>query len=241
MKRYILCCLSVIILSANCHGLFITNLVQAPKTHHEFENNFKDNYTGRKYNYEGREITQSNLSPVHGEGSKYKNEDPNLKEENNPDQIVFSSNIIRYIFIFALVVAVIYLLYVLFNEGSSGLFSSKGNQKLNDYGEITADTIENADVQALIDRAERDSDFRLAIRYYYLLVLKTLSIKKFITFEDDKTNAEYLNETAHLGFSNNFAYTSYLYNYIWYGEFPLNSDQYRVAKQRFKSLLTEVK
>ena len=135
----------------------------------------------------------------------------------------------------------VYLLYILFNEGSSGLFSSRGNNKLKNYGEITSETIDNIEVQTLIDNAERDQDFRLAIRYYYILVLKTLSLKKLIIFEDDKTNSEYLNEIAHLKFSNHFAYTSYLYNYIWYGEFPLSTDQYNIAKQSFNTLLNDVK
>jgi len=226
---------------ANCQILLAFNVTQEPIAQHEFERNFKDNYTGRKYNYEGNETTNTNLVPVDGEGSKYKNKDPHLKEENIVDRGFFNLSFLNYVFIFALVVAVVYLLYILFNEGSSGLFSSSKHKKLNNYGEITAETIENTDVQTLIDDAEKNNDFRLAIRYYYILVLKTLSIKKFIIFEDDKTNTEYLNEIAHLKFSNNFAYTSYLYNYIWYGKFPLNIDQYQVAKQSFNTFLNDVK
>ena len=60
-------------------------------------------------------------------------------------------------------------------------------------------------------------------------------------FEDDKTNADYLNEIESQKFSKGFAYTSYLYNYIWYGEFPLNTEQYSTAKSNFQNFLNQVK
>ena len=75
----------------------------------------------------------------------------------------------------------------------------------------------------------------------YLLVLKTLTINNHIKFEDDKTNAQYLNELKEKPFSQGFSYVSYLYNYIWYGEFSLEAAQYTKAKNNFTSLLKQVK
>ena len=229
-------------LLTNLQSLFASNVLQEPATQHQFEPNFQEKYSGRKYNYEGTETIENGVNPLNGKPSKYENTDPNLNEENNSNQ---SSSInfsfINYIYILALVVAVVYLLYVLFNEGGNGLFVSGKNRKLNNFGEINSENIQNTDVQSLIDQAENNSDFRLAIRFYYILVLKLLSGKNLIRYEENKTNDDYLNEIAHLKFSNHFAYTSYLYNYIWYGEFPLNIQQYQVAKQSFKTLLDEMK
>jgi len=241
MKQYILLVLFTVLLSSEGQASYVLSTHQSPENQHQFDENFKDKYSGRKYKYEGKETIDENLNPVDAEGSKYQNADPNIREENDYNENSFNLSFINYVFIFALIAAVVYLLYILFNEGSSGLFSSRGQQKLNNFNEITSETIENIDVLSLIDNAEKEQDFRLAIRYYYILVLKTLSLKKLIIIEDDKTNSEYLNEIAHLKFSNHFAYTSYLYNYIWYGEFPLNIDQYYTAKQSFNTLLNDVK
>jgi len=241
MKQYILLVLFTVLLSTESQALNVSRFFQSPESQYQFEEDFKDRYSGRKYNYEGKETIDSNLNPVNAEGSKYQNADPNIKEENDYNESSFNLSFINFVFIFALIAAVVYLLYILFNEGSSGLFSSRGNQKLNNFNEITSGTIDSIDIKSLIDKAEKEQDFRLAIRYYYILVLKTLSLKKLIIFEDDKTNAEYLNEIAHLKFSNHFAYASYLYNYIWYGEFPLSTDQYNIAKQSFNTLLNDVK
>ncbi|RIA09147.1 hypothetical protein OE09_0976 [Flavobacteriaceae bacterium MAR_2010_72] len=231
----------LILFLANGSPVFALNAFQEPQSEHQFEEDFKERYTGRKYNYEGKSVVNNDMNPVNGEASKYQNVDPNLKDENNKNESSFDLSLLNYLFIFALVLAVIYLVYILLNDGPSGLFSSKRHEKLASYGEISVDSIEHIDVQSLINDAETNSDYRLAIRYYYLLVLKTLSVKNYIKLEDDKTNAEYLNEISQTAFSQNFAYISYLYNYVWYGEFALNNQQYLIAKQSFTSLLNDVK
>ncbi|MFC4720992.1 hypothetical protein ACFO5O_01560 [Geojedonia litorea] len=234
-------CFCLFLLFTNEWQMLAFNSFQQPPSERQFEADFKERYTGRKYNYEGKEVVNNELNPVNGEASKYQNVDPNLKEDNNYNESSFDLSLLNYLFILALVLAVIYLVYILFNDGTSGLFSSRRSQKLASFGDISVDSIEHIDVQALINEAESKNDYRLAIRYYYLLVLKTLSLKNYIKLEDDKTNAEYLNEIAQTHFSQGFAYTSYLYNYIWYGEFPLNNQQYAIAKQRFTNLLKDVK
>ncbi|MFD1163430.1 hypothetical protein [Hwangdonia seohaensis] len=221
-------------------SVFGVSTVQEPEYIRKFDDDFKARYSSRKYNYEGREIVNQTPSGS-GKYEDYKNGKPTQKDENNADGFSINLGPFAWLFYLALAVAVIYLVYVLLNEGGTGLFSTKQNRKLTHYEDITAENIENADIDTLILNAEKDHDFRLAIRYYYLLVLKTLSIKNHIKFEDDKTNAEYLNEISEKPFSKKFAYASYLYNYIWYGEFPLNTDEYNKAKHNFTTLLNQFK
>ena len=233
--------LTLLILETNNDFKLVSNDNQHPKQERPFDENFKERYSARKFNYEGKQIVNKNSStPTDGENSKYGDENPNIKEDNNKVDTDFNFNF-SWLFIAILILAIIYLAFIILSEGSSGLFSSRKNIKIDDFNEITAENIEHIDVLSLINKAENNDDYRLAIRYYYLLVLKTLSIKKFINFEDDKTNAEYLNEIGTKDFSENFAYTSYLYNYIWYGEFSVNTEQYTKAKDNFIKLLDQVK
>jgi len=219
----------------NSFAYFQNDLQQKRK----FDENFKERYSGKKYDYEGRKII--NKTPKgSGDFEDYSSKDPKVREINDNG---FTINLgpLSWLFYLAIITAIIYLVYILLNEGGTGLFSSKASKKLNAIEDITSENIENADIDVLIDRAENNLDFRLAIRYYYLLVLKTLSLKNHIKFEDDKTNTEYLNELSNKPFSGSFAYTSYLYNYIWYGEFPLDHDKYAKAKANFVTLLNQVK
>lgn len=230
----------MILIFANSQNVFSISAVQEPEQIRKFDDDFKSCYSSRKYNYEGKEVVNQSQSGS-GKYEDYKNGNPSIKEKNNSDSLSINFGPFAWLFYLALAIAVIYLVYILLNEGGTGLFSSKQNRKLKNYDDITAENIENADINTLIKNAEKDNNFRLAIRYYYLLVLKHLSLKNHINFEDDKTNAEYLNEINNKPFSKKFAYTSYLYNYIWYGEFPLNNEEYNKARHHFTTLLNHVK
>lgn len=216
---------------------------QEPEKIRAFDKDFKDRYTSDKYNYEGRKVTNKTPSGsgVYEDYKKGKRNRPELDEEKDSEHININLGPLSWLFYIILGIAVTYLVYILLNEGGTGLFSSQQHKKLNKHEDITAENIEHADIHTLIKNAENNGDYRLAIRYYYLLVLKTLSLKNHIKFEDDKTNNEYLNEISDKPFSNTFAYISYLYNYIWYGEFPLNMEKYKKAKSNFTTLLNQVK
>lgn len=219
---------------------FATSNTQLPKQKNQFDTDFKERYSGKKYDYEGREIVGQNPSGK-GKIADYKNEKVRTKEKNNEDFLSMNLGFLDWIFIMALLVGVGYLAYVLLNEGSSGLFSKRQHQKLNENGDITAKNIENTNILSLINTAENNKDYRLAIRYYYLLVLKNLSLKNLIKIEDDKTNADYLEEISGQDFFKKFNYISYIYNYTWYGEFDVNTEQYNNAKANFTTLLTAIK
>lgn len=216
------------------------NSIQNPEQIRQFDNDFKDRYSGRKYNYDGKKVVNKTETGT-GDYADYKNGKPQRKEKNDSDSITIDFGPFGWLFYLVLAAAVIYLVYILFNEGGSGLFASNRNKKLNDFEDITAENIEHADIHTLIKNAENDENYRLAVRYYYLLILKTLSLKNLIKFEDDKTNTEYLEEVSAKPFSDKFAYAQYLYNYIWYGKFPVNIAQYTKAKSNFTTLLNLVK
>tara|TARA_R110002049_G_scaffold309272_1_gene519815 strand:+ start:13771 stop:14499 length:729 start_codon:yes stop_codon:yes gene_type:complete len=215
------------------------SIPQHPKHQNQFDNDFKERYSSRKYNYEGREIIGHTPSG-HGKIADYKNEKARSKEKNNEDALSMNLGFLDWFFVLALIVAVSYLAYVLLNEGGSGLFSKRQHQKLHEHGDITAENIESTDIQSLINAAENTNDYRLAIRYYYLLVLKTLSLKNLIKIEEDKTNADYLEELSAQPFLKKFSYISYIYNYTWYGEFDVNTEQYHTAKTDFTKLLNSI-
>lgn len=219
---------------------FGTNTIQNPKYNRAFDDDFKERYNSSTFNYEGKKIT-SNTPKGSGNYEDYKKGEVYSKEQNNKDYLNINFGPYKWLFYLAIGLAVVFLVYILINEGGSNLFTRNKSKPIANYHEITANNIENTDIYILITKAENNNDYRLAIRYYYLLVLKTLNLKKYIKFEDDKTNNEYLNEVSNKPFSKDFAYTSYLYNYIWYGEFPLNTDKYNKAKHNFSSFLKQVK
>ena len=193
---------------------FATHPSQSPKVIRHFDDDFKQDYSSDKFNYEGKDI-YTKTSSGSGNYEDYKNDKPKLEEQNNDDRLSINVGPLAWLFYLTIAGAVVYLVYILLHEGGSGLFSSNRNKSITNYDNITSENIKNTDIHKLIKDAENNKDFRLAIRYYYLHVLKTLSVNNHIKFEDDKTNSEYLNEITDKPFSKDFAYISYLYNHIW--------------------------
>ncbi|KAB1067379.1 hypothetical protein F6U93_11070 [Tamlana haliotis] len=224
------------------------NVLQEPEQIRHFDDTFKSRYSDSRFDYEGRAVVRR-VKQGSGEYDAYQKggqkgkelEDIDPEEDNNEDHFSINLGPIDWFFYIAIIAAVIFLVHLILKEGGSSLFTSKRNKSVTIDDDITAENIENADIETLIKQAEKDTNYRLAIRYYYLLVLKTLSLNNLIKFEDDKTNAEYLSELHNTKLDKDFGYISYLYNYIWYGEFPLDIDSYNKAKSNFNNFLKRVK
>ena len=72
-------------------------------------------------------------------------------------------------------------------------------------------------------------------------MLKKLSTAEIIHYDVEKTNNDYRNEIETPKVKEEFTYTSYLYNYIWYGEFDVNDEQFNKAKHAFDKFLNSIK
>lgn len=98
------------------------------------------------------------------------------------------------------------------------------------------DIIQNQDIQQLIDQALQYKNYRLAIRYYYLSVLKKLSDSELIHWESQKTNTDYITELGDDTIQDRFKSITKLYDFIWYGNFEVNEKSYLKAEKEFTSI-----
>ncbi|MNG25700.1 hypothetical protein D3C84_1105960 [compost metagenome] len=86
----------------------------------------------------------------------------------------------------------------------------------------------------MIQESIQNGEKRLAIRYYYLWLLKVMAQNNYIEWDIEKTNSDYLYELKSPANREDFTYLSYLYNYIWYGEFEMDETTFTKAENRFK-------
>ena len=96
--------------------------------------------------------------------------------------------------------------------------------------------IQNQDIQQLINHAISRGDFRLAIRYYYLLTLKKLIEKDLIEWKIQKTNHDYFEELSVGPLKVQFVEITKIYDYIWYGDFDLDQLSFQKAEGAFHKL-----
>jgi hypothetical protein len=106
--------------------------------------------------------------------------------------LAFIINVLPYLIVAAVVVFIIWLFYRL-NPGAQLLRSSEDPQLFFTEEE---EIIKSKNIQILIENAIQEGNYRLAIRYYYLHVLQSLSEKEIIVYQFDKTNTDYLKEIS---------------------------------------------
>lgn len=185
-----------------------------------FTNDIKEKYSGKDFQYTENKIQK--------------------KEKGNTSSSFFSAFafFMTTIFPFLLGGFVIFVI-VKVMLGSEIRFwkSNNASQKIPEKLIYEDEDIHEVNLEILLQQAIENKDFRLAIRYYYLSSLKTLSKKQLIDYHKDKTNSEYLFEIENSTMRTQFSYLSYVYSYVWYGEFPVNETNFKVAENKYQSFL----
>ena len=145
---------------------------------------------------------------------------------------LLNSAVIRMLFWAIAIFFVSFILYRLFL--SSGIFNRNSrslpvDRKLEDEQNRSA-----SDYDKLIQQSRTLGDYRLAVRYLFLKNLVHLADKEFLQLSADKTNYQYVQEIA-IDKKNEFSSLVLTYEYIWYGNFPLNLETYTGIEKRFNS------
>ncbi len=135
-----------------------------------------------------------------------------------------------------LIIIAVYIITKLFLNTQTSSFFGKQSKDLAPIISFEEDHIEQINLDELINNALLQPDYRLAIRYMYLKALKNLSLKNLINWHFDKTNYDYQNELKTLQLKQYFSSVSYLYDHIWYGEFGLDEESFKKAKNQFDQL-----
>ncbi|PRX55491.1 DUF4129 domain-containing protein [Flagellimonas meridianipacifica] len=145
--------------------------------------------------------------------------------------------VIQYFIYVLMGLLVIYLLVrFLVNERFGSIFTKKANSILD--VDLSEQHIESLDLDSLMNEALQKKDYRLAVRYQFLKVLKRLSQKQLIDWHFEKTNSDYEKELKENRLRAKFKEVSYLYEHIWYGENPITERQYQKTDDRFNTLNT---
>lgn len=136
-----------------------------------------------------------------------------------------------------IIIAVIYLIVrSLINKEGQWIFG-KDAQKRNIYYSEAEKNIHLLDFEKLIKENIQSDQKRIVIRYYYLWLLKVMAQNHYIEWDIEKTNSDYLYEIKSTVYREEFTYLSYLYNYIWYGEFEIDETTFLKAENRFKKAI----
>ncbi len=113
------------------------------------------------------------------------------------------------------------------------LFTGKGI-KTSPAFTVEEENIHEISFADEITSAEASGNFRKAVRLHYLQILKTLADHSLIAWEAQKTNHEYARELRNTAYADDFSKLTYWFDYIWYGEFPINKELYDEIREKFE-------
>lgn len=96
--------------------------------------------------------------------------------------------------------------------------------------------IKEGNIEDFIAKAISQNNYRLAVRYYYLLVLQHLQKKDLIEWEPQKTNYDYLKDLQKGNYFKSFGELTRLYDFVWYGNFEINEIEFANVEEKFKKV-----
>ncbi|MEH6535547.1 MAG: DUF4129 domain-containing protein [Psychroserpens sp.] len=196
--------------------------------------NLKDKYGGDEFTYERTVENSGWWSRFKQWLSDFFKDLFNINSDAQASDFTDIALKVFYVVIFLLVV--FFIVKAIINKEGNWVFGKSSDKRIIPVTDIE-NNIYETNFKSLIAEAESEDNYRLAIRYYYLWLLKTLSEAEIIEYDVEKTNSDYYLEIEKTETKEEFSYTSYLYNYIWYGEFDIDGHQFNKAKNAFTQFL----
>ena len=144
--------------------------------------------------------------------------------------------ILPYLIIVGIVAFVGWLFYKL--DAGASLFGTKETPEI--FFSEEEEIIRSKNISELIEEALANRDYRLAVRYSYLLILQKLTEANIIVYSPEKTNSEYAAEIDSETLKIAFQKATNLYDHVWYGNFEVNAADFAKAKPVFNALSTQI-
>jgi hypothetical protein len=176
---------------------------------------------------------------------KYKAEEENEEknDEKRSSQTIsapWSGPVLTVVFYVIIIAIVLLILWAIVKNISVDLKLKKAANAISDP-EGSVENIEEIDIDSFLKKARREKNYRLAIRLYYLGLLKRLNETGAIIWKKDKTNLEYLTEL----FTRDYHYhdirrLTLAYEEVWYGERMLTDETFSLVSDSFESIFNKL-
>jgi hypothetical protein len=156
-------------------------------------------------------------------------------EESESVNLGFLGPIFQIIF-YLVIIAIIGLILTQIIRNTS--FKSNPKRKITALASVSdVHDITELDTEDLIQKAHLANDYKLAIRLYFLHLLKKLNENGVIVWTKDKTNRDYLSELfAKQYYFDEVRKLTLAYERVWYGEHVPDEERYQELRNEFQQI-----
>jgi hypothetical protein len=137
-----------------------------------------------------------------------------------------AASVFKYFILAAGTFLIVYVIFKLIGIDLLKIFRKKQAAQQVPYTEFI-ENIHEINFDEAIENALLIKNYRLAVRLLYLRCLKQLSDNSMIKWKIEKTNSAYLNEISDAEYRRQFAVVTRQFEYIWYGDFPVDGQSFQ--------------
>lgn len=152
---------------------------------------------------------------------------------------ILSSNTTRFVMYGLLGLFLLFVIYRIIVNNS--LFYGPSRKIATESEEINEEEIRDLDIDTKIKQAIQTGNHRQATRYMYLKSLQRLDLAGLIRYHPQATNHEYTRQLSGHTLSADFGLLTHIYEYIWYGEFSVNEEQFAMVQAHFDKFYKSVR
>lgn len=148
------------------------------------------------------------------------------------------AEVLKFLGIGGVILLLAYLIFILVDQN----YSNKKVINIQDHEvfENLEQYIHELDLNDLLQQAINQNNYKLAVRIYYLIIIKKMSTANLIDWKKQKTNGEYLSEMYGKSLFDHFRTSTNLFERVWYGDVEINLTKYTIVKQTFDVLLNKI-
>ncbi|WP_449439940.1 DUF4129 domain-containing protein [Pedobacter steynii] len=143
-----------------------------------------------------------------------------------------TGGLVKYLAIVVLVGLVVFLALKII--GADLKIFSRQSQKVEVPYTESDDNIHEINFNDQIEKAVATANYRLAVRLLYLRTLKKLSDRSLIHWLPEKTNQTYISEINDPDKKKEFSKLTHQFEYVWYGEFFIDKENFYIIKDTFE-------
>lgn len=168
----------------------------------------------------------------------WKKEKPVQKKKANSMNQFLQGDTFRYLIYTFMIAVLLFVLFKVIAENKLHLFYRKPVKASAVITDETPEDIYDESLDEKLQKALKAGEYRMAIRFAYLKSLKLLDAKQMIHYHADTTNAEYVRSLKQTLPGNQFAALTRVYEYTWYGNFPVSDQQFETVIREFNHFYT---
>lgn len=196
-----------------------------------FDAKFKEKYQGSDFDYSVNKPKESLWQKL----KKWLGELLNDWFQSNS---LRGANDLFYVLLRIIAIVLIgFVLYVIIrfvlSRNGNWVFSKK-SKKLSPEERTITENIHELDLSSLIKNYEDKKEYRSAIRYQFLYLLKLMTDKNMLEWDPEKTNRDYVRMLSGNALQSDFQKLSFVFENVWYGERTIGENEYTIFRKQYQ-------